>query len=62
MYDDRNYTVTSINGYRRQNMTREQAIDHAKRLEAAAPLTGWRGKAHIFYRSGAEVTDWRDDS
>lgn len=52
---ERNYTVTCINGYRKTNLTREDAIDHAIQLNSHLRMAGWQGRARVFYRDGSEI-------
>jgi len=54
---ERNYTVVGINGYRQGNLTREQAIVLASRMQAQMDRAGWRGRMHVYYRDGSPV-DW----
>jgi hypothetical protein len=53
--DDKNYTVTGPNGYRRGSLTREQAEQSATSMNEMMKRRGWRGKARIWYRDGTEV-------
>ena len=53
--DDRVYSVVTINGYRRCNLTRAQAMRHATNLEEQMKRNGWRGKVRVYYRDGSEV-------
>lgn len=55
MYDDKNYSVTCINGFRRGSLTKAQAIDLANSMNRQLKQYGWRGKARIWYRDGTEV-------
>lgn len=55
MTDDRTYSVTTINGYRQANLTREQARAHAAKLADQMQRAGWRGKVCIWYRDGSCV-------
>lgn len=54
---ERNYTVKTINGYRRQNLSREEALTHAERLRHRMIVAGWRGPIEIVYQpTGAVIT------
>jgi len=55
MFDTKNFSVTTINGYRRGNFTEIQAIRHALNLQKQMHTAGWAGKVHVFYRDGSEV-------
>lgn len=55
MIDDRIYTVTAINGFRRGSLTREAAIALAKRMNEQMREAGWSGNARVWYRDGTEV-------
>ena len=56
-YDDKNYTVVYPNGYRRGSMTREQAVDLARRRQNNIVEEGGEGKMKVYYRDGSPV-DW----
>ncbi|MFQ5339999.1 MAG: hypothetical protein ACE5F6_00475 [Anaerolineae bacterium] len=60
MIDDKNYTVVGINGYRQGNLTREQAVKLARKMQDQMDRAGWRGKMWVYYRDGSPV-DWRHD-
>jgi hypothetical protein len=62
MLDDRTYSVVGINGYRQDNLTREQAIRLARRMQEQMDRAGWRGKMRVFYRDGSLVEWERDDT
>lgn len=60
LIDDRNYVVTAINGYRSKHMKRDEAEQHARRLNEQMRTNGWTGRAwtgraRIVYRDGSEV-------
>jgi hypothetical protein len=55
LIDERNYTVTTINGYRRSNLLRAEAIAHAVRLREQMRVAGWRGEVHVYYRDGQAI-------
>ncbi len=56
--DDRIYTVVGINGYRRGNLTKEQAFNLAENLTNQMKIAGWAGKVRVYYRDGTEV-EWK---
>jgi hypothetical protein len=60
LIDDKNYTVVGINGYRQGNLTREQAVALARRLQAQMDQAGWRGRMRVYYRDGSPVA-WTVD-
>jgi hypothetical protein len=53
--DDCCYSVVGINGYRKGNLFREEALDHAARLVEDMKQAGWRGLVRVHYRDGSEV-------
>ena len=55
--DDRNYSVVSINGFRRGNLTLPDARTLAARMREQMRTAGWSGEAVIYYRDGTEVKD-----
>ena len=60
MIDERNYAVTGINGFRQGNLTRNQAIALARRMQQQMKEAGWRGRMKIFYRDGSPVA-WEEE-
>lgn len=57
MIDTKVYTVTAPNGYRKANLTREEAMAHAKRLRELMRTNGWAGKVRVIYRDGSVVEE-----
>ena len=58
MHDDHDYTITTINGYRRGCLTFKQAVKHRRDLQASMIVNGWSGKVFMYYNpSGREVDD-----
>lgn len=55
VYDDKNYTVVGINGYRQGGLTRAQAVKLARQRQQEMDRAGWRGKMRVFYRDGSPV-------
>lgn len=55
--DERLYTVTAPNGYRKSNLTQEEAKQHAARLREQMKKNGWAGKVRVYYRDGSLVRD-----
>lgn len=53
--DEKNYTVTCVNGFRRGCLRRKEAFALAQRMNEQMRNAGWAGKARIFYRDGSEV-------
>jgi hypothetical protein len=60
LIDDKNYTVVGINGYRQGNLTREQAVALARRMQEQMDQAGWRGRMRVYYRDGSPVA-WTVD-
>lgn len=50
------YTVATIDGYRRTNLTLRQAKRHAAHLREQMRQAGWAGEVRIFYWDGSEVS------
>jgi hypothetical protein len=57
---DKNYTVVGINGYHQGNLTREQAVALARRMQEQMDQAGWRGRMRVYYRDGSPVA-WTVD-
>lgn len=57
--DDKNYTVVGINGFRKPNLTRSQAIELAKNMQRQMDQYGWRGEMRVYYRDGS-LFDWKE--
>lgn len=57
--DEKNYSVTTINGYRVGNLTREQAEKRAARLVEEMKRAGWAGIVRIHYRDGSTVEKFK---
>ena len=53
--DERTYSVTGPNGYRRAGLSHAQAVAHAESLAEQMRTAGWRGVARVHYRDGSEV-------
>lgn len=54
-FDDRNYTVTAINGFRRGSLTRSEAERLARTMRETMRTSGWAGRVRVFFRDGSEV-------
>ena len=53
---ERDYVVTCINGYRKQNLTRQEAFACADKIEREWREVGVEVQAHVYYnRTGEEV-------
>jgi len=55
VFDENNYTVVGVNGYRVGNLTKEQAFVRAGRLQQEMATAGWAGQVRVFYRDGTLV-------
>ena len=55
MFDERNYTVVGINGFRWDNLRREEAFALAQCMREQMAEAGWVGQVRVFYRDGVEV-------
>jgi len=60
MFDDKNYIVVGINGFRQGSLTREQAVKLARKMQEQMDRAGWRGKMKVYYRDGSPVA-WTVD-
>lgn len=57
IYDEKNYTVVGINGYRRGSLTFQEAHDLASKLNTQMKNNGWSGRAEVYYRDGSRVEE-----
>lgn len=55
MIDERNYTVTCINGFRRGCLSKSAGISLVRKMNEQLKRLGWNGKARLWYRDGSEV-------
>lgn len=53
--DDKLYSVSGPNGYRKAWFTLSQAHAAAKAMREQMARNGWRGKVRIYYRDGTEI-------
>ena len=54
-FDERIYTVTGPNGFRKPNLKRQEADDLARRMHAQMQTQGWAGTVRVVYRDGTIV-------
>lgn len=55
MVDDKIYSVTGPNGFRRGSLTRVEADKLVARMRDVMERAGWSGKLEVFYRDGSRV-------
>lgn len=57
--DEKTYSVTGPNGFRRGSMTRAEADALVERMRAHMRAAGWAGCLDVYYRDGSHVARTR---